>query len=500
MSLRFHRGELKRMSSEILLAPDPHLLESMRAVGYTLATAISDIIDNSITANATEVEIRVGSSPENYLAIVDNGEGMTPDEAQHAMRLAGSSSVSARSSSDLGRFGLGLKTASLSQGRKLTLVSRRNGVLCGYEWDLDHVQQKHAWSLIDLDPEECAALPGFDLLPADRSGTLVLWRNLDILNSTYGDLESGLDRGLSEVRDHISLVFHRFLAGEHGQPLRIALNSRSIEGADPLLPNHKSTQIDPPEVIRVEGGKVVLQTFTLPHLNKLTPKQRKLAQIGGTLRDSQGFYIYREKRLVIWGTWFRILPKQELGKLARVRVDIPNSLDHLWSLDIKKAQASPPRIVRERLKSVSERMVTPSRRVAQYRGRTTSSGGIVAAWDVIDTAGEFRYEINRRHPLVTAMSDAVGKDNLNSFQSLLSLLERSFPVDHAYNMLGQDFTYVPASLASDDVILEAKKIWETVSGLGGTVDQFVDQFSASDLFTTLPEPAVLLRKVALNEL
>jgi len=125
---------------------------------------------------------------------------------------------------------------------------------------------------------------------------------------------------------------------------------------------------------------------------------------------------------------------------------------------------------------------------------------MVSAWEVIDIEGEFRYEINRNHPLVAAMGEAVGNENSKSFQSLLSLLERSFPVDHAYNMLGQDFTYTPAILAIDEVVLEAKKIWNTVSVLGATVDQFVDQFSNSDLFSSLPDPAALLRKVALDEL
>jgi hypothetical protein len=482
------------------MVPDPHLMESLRAVGYTLTTAVADVIDNSITAGSTSVEIRVGSEPEDYLAIIDNGTGMTAEQAQHAMRLAGTSSASSRSSTDLGRFGLGLKTASLSQCRRLTVVSRRHGVLCGYEWDLDHLQRTQSWSLIELDEKECVGLPGFELLDDHDSGTLVLWRNLDILQSTHGDFGTGLNRALVELRDHLALVFHRFLAGEHGNPLQIALNARPVEGADPLMPTHKATQVGPPEQITVDGGSVVLQAFTLPHLNKLTQKQRQLAQVSGSLRDSQGFYIYREKRLVIWGTWFRIMPKQELGKLARVRVDIPNTLDHLWSLDIKKAQAAPPTIIRERLKSVSEKMIAPSRRVAEYRGRITSTGAVIPAWNVVDQDGAFRYEINRKHPLVSAMADAAGPSGFKSFQALLGLLERSFPVDHAYNLLGQDFTYAPSSLANADLVIEATKIWKCVSLLGSTPDEFVASFAVSDLFSSVADPESLLRKVARNEL
>lgn len=488
------------MSSEITMVPDPHLMESLRAVGYTLTTAVADVIDNSITAGSTSVEIRAGSEPEDYLAIIDNGTGMTAEQAQHAMRLAGTSSASARSSTDLGRFGLGLKTASLSQCRRLTVVTRRHGVLCGYEWDLDHLQRTQSWSLIELDEKECVGLPGFELLNEHASGTLVLWRNLDILQSTHGDFDTGLNRALVELRDHLALVFHRFLAGEHGKPLQIALNARPVEGADPLMPAHKATQVGPAEQIAVDGGSVVLQAFTLPHLNKLTQKQRQLAQVSGSMRDSQGFYIYREKRLVIWGTWFRIMPKQELGKLARVRVDIPNTLDHLWSLDIKKAQAAPPTIIRERLKSVSEKMIAPSRRVAEYRGRIASTGAVIPTWNVVDQDGEFRYEINRKHPLVSAMADAAGPSGLKSFQTLLGLLERTFPVDHAYNLLGQDFTYAPSNLANADLAIEATKIWKCVSLLGSTSDEFVESFAASDLFSSIADPESFLRKVVRNEL
>lgn len=487
------------MSSEITLVPDPHLMESLRAVGYTLSTAVADVIDNSITAGSTQVEVRVGDSPEEYLAIIDNGVGMTAGQAQHAMRLAGSNSTSVRSSEDLGRFGLGLKTASLSQCRKLTVVSRRNGELCGYEWDLDYLQRTQTWTLIELDEAECLALHCFDLLDKHESGTLVLWRNLDILQSTYGNLESGLNRALVELRDHLALVFHRFLAGEHGRALDISLNARPIEGADPLIPGHKATQVGPVERICIEGGTVSLQAFTLPHLSKLTQKQRRLAQVSGSLRDSQGFYIYREKRLVIWGTWFRILPKQELGKLARVRVDIPNTLDHLWSLDIKKAQAAPPTVIRERLKSVSEKMVAPSRRVSEYRGRNTSTGPIVPIWNVVDQDGAFRYEINREHPLVSAIGDATGLDGAKSFHSFLNLLERSFPVDHAYNLLGQDFAYTPSRLAESELILEASKIWKFVLQQGSNADEFIAKFSSSDLFSSIDDPETFLRKVTENE-
>lgn len=472
-------------------------MESMRAVGYTLETAIADLIDNSITAGATRVDLLFSGEGQAYVAVIDDGSGMTASEAQNAMRLAGKSSLSGRATNDLGRFGLGLKTASISQCRDLTVVTKKNNELHGYRWDLDYLIESGTWSLLQLSEDDCRALPEYEELDKHSSGTLVLWRKLDQLEAMTGNLGSGLDESMVRVRKHLGLVFHRYLAGEHGQKFEIAVNYRGIEGADPLLQTHRATQAGPLEKIHVEGEVIELRPFTLPHLNKLSNADRQRAQIDGSLRDSQGFYIYRQKRLVIWGTWFRIAPKQELGKLARVRVDIPNTLDHLWALDIKKAQAVPPPAIRSRLRQVADNIVGPSRRVHEYRGRPATRGPVSHLWDVVDDRTNFRYEINRNHPAIVALESKMADDGSAMLTSLISLLEQTFPVEDVYNRLGQDAIHAPSPVDDAELSALAASLWASLNGTLGP-DLFVEAMLNSEPFNSQPRARVILENAVKN--
>lgn len=482
--------------TEQVLPPDPHLMESMRAVGYTLQTAIADLIDNSISAEATSVDIFFGSHPHPYVALVDNGEGMTAENAIEAMRLAGANPMKSRKAKDLGRFGLGLKTASLSQCRDLVLVSKRDGVLCGFEWNIDHMIEQQTWSLLVLAEEELRELPRFNELAALTSGTLVIWRNLDRLEATVGDLGSSFDAAMMDVRSHLALVFHRFLAGEHGSNLKISLNRVPVQGSDPFLESNKATQMGPSESFSVGGERIDVQPYTLPHLARMTTAEKKRAQVAGRVRDSQGFYIYRGKRLVIWGTWFRIAPKDDMGKLARVKVDIPNTLDHLWSLDIKKASATPPPQVRENLRRIAGRIVEPSKRVHLYRGRVVQQQSRASPmWNVVDDRGAFRYEINRQHPALELLTDQMTPDDVGQMSVLLSLLESTFPVEDAYNRLGQDESHSPLGASDPELEGLASALWRAHSAGGGSPEQFVAAMASIEPFALAAAPTELLWKV-----
>ncbi|MCT9625789.1 ATP-binding protein [Pseudarthrobacter equi] len=484
------------MTTEHILPPDPHLMESMRAVGYTLQTAVADLIDNSIAANATEVSIFFGNEPSPYVALVDNGEGMTAGEAVQAMRLAGASPMKTRKANDLGRFGLGLKTASLSQCRDLVVVSKQNGVVCGFEWNIDHMIERQTWSLIVLSEEEVEQLPRFGELATLASGTLVIWRDLDRLESVVGDFGSSLDAAMMDVRDHLALVFHRFLAGEHGQRFNILLNRVPIQGSDPFLESNKATQVGPSESFAVAGERVEIQPYTLPHLNRMTAAEKKRAQIAGRVRDSQGFYIYRGKRLVIWGTWFRIAPKDDLGKLARVKVDIPNSLDHLWALDIKKASAAPPPQIRDNLRRIAGRIIEPSKRVHLYRGRIVQEQSSTSPlWNVIDDRGTFRYEINRLHPALAILTNQMNPADVAQISSVLSLLEATFPVEDAYNRLSQDESHSPIEPPRPELEDLAAALWKAHKASGGDPEQFVSAMASIEPFALVPAPIELLKKV-----
>ena len=473
-------------------------MESMRAVGYTLEAAIADLVDNAITARAQRVDVLFSSEPTDYVALLDDGIGMSADGAREAMRLAGKSSTATRDAHDLGRFGLGLKTASLSQCRDLILVSKDStGAICGFRWDLDHLASVGVWALIRLDDAEIEDLPHFHALEERPSGTLVMWRNLDQLRAQVDEGGRGLDSAFTSVKQHLALVFHRFLAGEHGSPFVIAINHVELARIDPFLADHRATQTGPLESFDVEGQTIRVQAYTLPMISKMSSKDRERAQVAGRLRDSQGFYIYRAMRLVIWGTWFRILPREDLGKLARVRVDVPNSLDHLWALDIKKSAAQPPPVVRNRLRRIAERIVQPSKRVHLHRGRPEpSSDRVTHVWQLINDHDDFRYEINRTHPLVTSLVDRIDPEDGRALSALLRLIEDSFPSHDLFNRLGQD--HVERAPRVDNSYLKgiAIELWENYRTRRDDVDAFVSVMSEIEPFTTVDEPESILREAA----
>lgn len=440
------------------VVPDPQLMESMRAVGYSLETAIADIVDNSITAGSDQIDVRFTTTPEARIAILDNGSGMNQETLSQAMKLAGRPPSYVRKSYDLGRFGLGLKTASLSQARSLTVATKHGQSLRAVRWDLDHLAATGKWSLQVLDASEVQSLPWIEGLES-KSGTLVLWEKLDQLHTAPELLESRLDELMKHVRDHLGLVFHRFTTSRMPpltRPLTLRINGAEVPRVDPFLRHHRGTREGPLEQIVFKNRRIKVQPYTLPYISRLSAADRQAALTAGSLRDSQGFYIYRAGRLVLWGTWFRIIPRDELGKLARVQVDMPNSLDHLWALDIKKSSASPPPEVRRRLAQIAARIVAPSRRVHRYRGRTIDNDQVKRIWNLIEDRDTFRYEINRSHPLVAAFTGSVGSAGQAALANLLSVIESTFPVEDAYNRLGSDNSHTPSIVDSAQLVQLAR--------------------------------------------
>lgn len=408
----------------------PAMLASLRALGYSFEAALADIVDNSVAADATRVDIQFRLEPRPYVAVVDDGHGMSGEYLLEAMRHGGIGPDSDREVGDLGRFGLGLKTASLSQCRRLTVATVQSGGISAAVWNLDRVAAERDWVLQVLEPSEAASVPHVQEAMDRGHGTVVMWEEFD--RATAG--ESSRARALGELvdlaADHLSLVFHRYIAGDVGPPLMIAVNQRPLTAIDPFLAGHRSTQALPPEKIRIEGATVTLTPFILPHLSKMSATDLALAGGKDGLRRNQGFYVYRNRRLITYGTWFRLIRQEELTKLARVQVDIPNSLDHLWALDVKKSTAYPPEAARAGFRRVVERIAGTSRHVYQFRGRRTASDGITHVWDRLVVRDGIEYRINRDHPLVASVRDV--DENRNRIEQLLRSVELSIPTDSLY--------------------------------------------------------------------
>jgi hypothetical protein len=421
----------------------PALTESMRAVGYSLESAIADLIDNSISADARSIRILFSPYGEPYIAIIDDGLGMNPEELTHAMRHGAQSPTDVRTTNDLGRFGLGMKTASLSQCRELTVVSMKSGQLSAAQWDLDVIAATEKWTLLLLDPIEIEKLPVVKVLLSQDKGTMVLWRRLDRLSAGEGSVELALGDGMVRVREHLALVFHRFLSQEGSSgKMDILINENPVSPLDPFLTWHRATQQLPEESIRVGGALVLVQPFILPHYSKLDPRELELAGGEEGLRRQQGFYVYRNRRLIIWGTWFRLARQEELSKLARVRVDMPNTLDHLWTLDIKKSVAHPPLEVRQNLKRIVERIAESSRRVYTYRARRANDDTFVHIWDRTDGRDGISYRINREHPIIKSVEGRLDDTDVGMFHSALKALEEMFPTESLYGDMASDKRHV----------------------------------------------------------
>lgn len=417
--------------------PDPvSLIESMRAVGYTVEAAVADIVDNSLSAEARAVQVQydaaVGSP---FLAILDDGAGMAPDELTHAMRHGSSNPTDHRGATDLGRFGLGLKTASLSQCRKLTVVSSKDGVLSARCWDLGVVQQTGRWLVVVPSESEIEALPLVKRLETQASGTLVVWQDLDRLTAGAKNVQAEMTARMEPLLEHLALVFHRFAQKEGSHPsVRITVNGLSLPHRDPFLAANPFRQELEGQSIRHERGVVEVRPFVLPPISRLSEEEIETAGGRDGLRGTQGFYIYRARRLVIWGTWFRLVPKHEAYKLTRVRVDIPNSFDELWALDIKKSAAYPPDAIRNRLKQLIPHFAGKSRTAIVYPGRKSRHDtAIVPLWDRLEPKhGSFSYQVNVEHPLVARFSESLNADQQRHMQTILEYLASSLPYDQIY--------------------------------------------------------------------
>ena len=409
----------------------PALVESMRSLGYSFESAIADLIDNSVSALADRIEIIAKPGDDPSMIIFDDGCGMTKKELYEAMRYGSQNPLVQRSENDLGRFGLGMKAASLSQCRSLVVVSKKDGEIWGYSWDMDFIVEEQSWMLKGYAESELKEYPYIDMFDEVEHGTYIYLTKFDRIKESSNDVSNTFNRHIYETSNHLALVFHRFI----DDGLNIYVNKIKLKARDPFLRTNRATQQKRESSFYINDEKITLKPFILPHMSKL--KQDDLDKIGGKdkLRNEQGFYVYRNKRLIIWGTWFRLERKDELSKLARVMVDIPNSLDNMWSIDIKKSKAVLPDIIKQNMFNAVYEAVASSENVHQYRGRRKKKKEEVEyVWERIlrkDRDG-YKYEINRKIPQIELLASTLEKEQLVLLDKLISTIEESFPVSALY--------------------------------------------------------------------
>lgn len=486
---------------DVILTPyAPNLVESTRSIGYSFETALADIIDNSISNNAKKINIQFNVDDTPYVAIIDNGVGMSKSNLEHAMRYGSRNSLDYREKKDLGRFGLGLKMASLSQCRKLTVLTKQSKHLSAASWDLDHIYKTNNWSLISYSENEMKKIMFYDYLKEVESGTVVIWEKLDKISESDADFEKEFNNKLDFADRHIALVFHRYLESRLNKKfIEICFNNRKIDPIDPFLTDNKGVQILEEETLFINREPIKIQPFIMPYISKLTTKERQNLNQHKDLNLNQGLYIYRNQRLIVWGKWFYLLREAELSRLARIRIDLPNTIDEFWKIDVKKSNAQIPSIVKEQLKQIIIRAVGKSEKVYKYRGRRIKNDSLEHVWNRIENREKVEYLINKDIPIYKTLEDSLTNEQVNLLNGFVKSIESAFPYTAVYYDLAKDSKIEEESMSMDEAYQIGKNVLENFLGNKKELSNVLNTLKITDLFHKFPETIRILEEEFLDE-
>lgn len=461
------------MNNPVISIPSANiLLSSLRSVGYTPETAIADIVDNSLSAKASIVDIYFDWEKQR-ITIADNGEGMTRNELLSSMSIGSSDPLNDRSIHDLGRFGMGMKTASFSLGKKLTVISKSNNEISNACWDLDYVRQSDKWEILINDSSDAFIGELSDTISQYSCGTIVCISNVDKLISSDSSAEKKkFYKMIDNVKSHLSLVFHRFM--ESGE-IQIRFNGTLLNPWNPFIPNNNARQELEQEEVYENGHKVIIKPYVLPHKTKFA-NDDEFKEAGGYKGwlQHQGFYVYRNRRLIIYGTWFGLLKKEMSYNLARIRLDIYSDSDFDWQIDIKKSKAVPPAYTDDIIRIAAEK--TSRKSVKVYNSRGTYSGGkgnannpqLSYVWEQRkDSRGVYSFYLNKKHTLLNKLKSTLNSEQKDILKAYLSLVEKCSPMELSgvNNTLGnknQSFS----SQEYDILVCEAKNLIKTLINSG----------------------------------
>lgn len=414
------------------------MIETFRAIGYSLETAVADIIDNSISAEAKNIYInRVWKGGESIITIRDDGYGMSNEEIIQAMRPGAQNPLEERSLTDLGRFGLGLKTASFSQCRNLTVMSKQEGGAVSYwTWSLDYVAQSDKWELIKWAPDEY-----INALDDVARGTIVIWSHLDrVIPSATREEDENAKRKFSEafdkVKRHLSMTFHRFM---ENKTIKLFWCGHEIEPWNPFCPNESKVQIRPTEYI---GENVTVKGYILPHKNNFSSEVAfKNAEGMYGFSAHQGFYVYRGDRLLLAGDWLGLIRKEESYKLVRIQIDLPNSVDSDWQIDIKKSKAYPPVGCRQQLEAYAKQACGIGLEVYKHRGRILkrrAGQDFQTLWSEKKKDDKWYFVVNREHSMIKSVKMMAQDNPDRAIEVLLKFIEESIPTKTIYAREAKD--------------------------------------------------------------
>ena len=407
------------------------MINTFRAFGYTLQTAIADLVDNSISAKCQNIWIEYEWHGEkSWLTVTDDGIGMDQPTLVEAMTPGSKDPNTERHEDDLGRFGLGLLTSSFSQCKALTVLTKsKESNLIKRHWDLDYVNETGKWNLLDYLSDSQFS----EKLDSLEKGTTVIWEKLDrLVGNSLEQNEAARAVFLEEferVDQHLSLVFHRYFEQKR---VSIFLNGHKLESWDPFMKESDGVQLLARESL--DSDKVSIKCYVLPHISKLSVEERIKSRTEDW-HQLQGFYIYRNNRLLLHGDWLGLFSKLEHCKNARILIDIPNTLDHDWKIDIKKASATPSLLVRKDLIRLGKMTRKAAGAIHKFRGNqilldnSVKSFDFQPIWKANKTRDDVRhYFINPDNHIIKRLLDQ--EQILNKeFKNVLKIIGETTPIE-----------------------------------------------------------------------
>lgn len=405
-------------------SPSPHeFLVSNKSLGYKLTEALADLVDNSISAEATRIFVEIKDHEDAFFSVViaDNGLGMTIDELRQSFRPSVNSTKIDRSKNDLGRFGMGMKTASLSLSNELHVFSKKEGSINGRLLDVNRIKEHGKWELDIIDLDNFGELNEVSKT-ISSSGTIIYLKNCK-----SNDYSVASDVAV-QVKNYFSVIYHRFLENDlkihvnniEVKPVPVIPKSAQFKDGNPFKDSnwdYKIWLLPPESRIHEKDDEVNLQRFNSYYLES-------------NMLDQQGLYFYRSNRLVsIKSDWYGIVPKKQKYRLARVEVDIPSTDDNLWGVNVMKNKVSIPKRHRDHIKNVIKTAYSKSNERISGEERDRITGGWQKdsenPWYFIEENAMTFPKINKDHPVIQSFFSEWSDTRV---EALSSFLVQSFPV------------------------------------------------------------------------
>lgn len=479
---------MDQFKAEIAKPNPKSTINSYRSFGYNLSTAIADIVDNSISANAKKIHINFKwEGQSSFISILDDGYGMNLEELVVAMTPGSKDPEAERSERDLGRFGMGLKTASFSQCKKLTCITKKvDYALLKRCWDIDYINETNEWQLLDYVSDDIF----LENIENQKSGTLVIWEKLDRLIGKADihneSVKNAFYEEMINVKNHLALVFHKFI---ESKSIKLYFQNDEIEPNNPFLLNlNPKPEMGPTE----RFGNCEITYFILPHMSEIGHESYEKS--GGSLGwfQQQGFYVYRGDRLLVAGDWLGLEKKRDYSKLARISVNFSNTNDFDWNLDIKKSTATPPIEIRRELLKHAKIAISKSAKIYNWRGQKTFNDSNInssfeSLWkDEITRDGIKKYKINRKHPIILSLL----KEDSKLINKALKLLEDNVPIEMILHNQNEDPAYheleKQTEIPSEELINLAIELYKIYLSQGITESLAKQQIMNSTPFNLFP--------------